>query len=324
MIKMRTKRFWLISSIILMVAGLVLGVAGTAMGGKWNIRFNLSKFRIESGSQEFVKETKKIDDFKKLKIETSVTDIIVKKGEENSVTYYLPEDRVPDIKQKDGVLEIKETEDNDIYILNFGFVSEADAYITVTVADAETMRDIVITGSTADVNIEGLNAGGSINLSTGDVFLKNNTMTDVEINTSTGDIDLSGCTLDSLRTETSTGKVKISDTKIAGKYEAGSSTGDIDLKNTELKAMAAEGSTLDITLNRVELESLKVNTSTGEVKADLTGSEDEFSVKIYSNTGDIDINGREFEKKYESRDLTSKEINIETSTGDVTLNFNAD
>lgn len=320
---MKKTKLWLIIGVILMVAGIGLAAVGTVSGATWNWRFNFSDFKIHTGSDNYIKETKTLEAFDKLIIDTSTIDINITKGNEYSITYFVPEDRKPEISSKNGVTTINFEKDNSITFLDFSFMfnHEENSYVNITIPDSEAVKVIDITSSTADIKISSLSIDGKISTSTGDIRLEKNKMGDMGFSVSTGDIYIDNCSIDSLETKASTGEVKLTNSIITGKYTSKTSTGDVTISGSELDGFTLSGSTSDVTVSSSTIENIKLETSTGDIKLGLNGTEDEYSIEIYTSTGDIDIDGEEFEKKYKKTASGTNSININTSTGDVDIDF---
>ena len=317
---MRSTKIWLFVSAILMVGGIGLAAIGFAKGGTWRMRFDFKNFKLHSGSENFVTKTEKTDSFNKLVVKTDTFDIRVNKGNDHSITYHVPDDRIPVITNENGTLTILAEEESGLSLFNFGSYGDENPYIEITTPE-DTKKEIDIESSTGDITITNLSFEGPITTSTGDINLSQSKMGKMMLHVSTGDIFANNCSIESLNTEASTGEVKISDTTCEGGYTAKTSTGDINIKNSEFSSFTANGSTSDITVENSSINDILIDTSTGDVKLGLKGEESEYSSKITTSTGDIEINGKEYEDNYNSSNSGNKSIAIETSTGDVEISF---
>ena len=316
------KRILIILSLIFICAGIALAAAGKAKGGSFGWRFSFNDFKVISGSENYITETVKTGAFSKIVVDTSTIDVNITKGNEYAVSYYLPEDKKPEIKEEGGVLTIKGYENNSWIIFDFSFFNSSEnSYINVTVPDDTTVKLVDIKSSTADIKIGSLNIDGSISTSTGDIRLDDNKMGNMVFTVSTGDITIHNCDIESLETKSSTGEVKIEKCVIAGNYISKTSTGDVSVTDSELGRLTLNGSTSDVTVTSSSIANIKLETSTGDIKLGLLGKEDDYSTEIHTSTGDIKINGEEYEKKYKKVSAGIDSININTSTGDVDIDF---
>ena len=316
------KRFLVILSLILICGGIALAAVGKVKGGSFSWRFDLSKFKVVAGNNDYISETVKVGAFNKLVVDTSTIDVNISKGSEYSVSYYLPEDKKPEITENNGVLTVKGYEKNSFMVFDFSFLSSCDdAYINITIPEDAGVKIIDIKSSTADIKLSSLNVDGTISTSTGDIRLDDNTMGNMIFTVSTGDIFIRNCNLESLETKASTGETKIDNCVIKGNYNSKTSTGDVTINGSELGRFTLDGSTSDVTVSSSSIDNIKIETSTGEVKLGLIGNEEDYTVEIHTSTGDIDINGEEYEKKYKRVSSGINSINISTSTGDVDIDF---
>ena len=316
------KRFLVILSLLFICGGIALAAVGKVKGGSFSWRFDLAKFKVVAGNNDYISETVKVGAFNKLVIDTSTIDVNISRGSEYSVSYYLPEDKKPEITENNGVLTVKGYEKNSFMVFDFSFLSSCDdAYINVTIPDGTYTKVVDIKSSTADIKISSLNVDGSISTSTGDIRLDDNEMCNFTLSVSTGDIFIKNCNFESLETKASTGEVKIDNCVINGNYIAKTSTGDVTINDSELGRLTLNGSTSDVTVSSSSIDNIKIETSTGEVKLSLLGNEEDYTTEIHTSTGDIDINGEEYEKKYKKVSSGINSINISTSTGDVDIDF---
>ena len=316
---MRSTKIWLFVTAILMVGGIGLAAIGFAKGGTWRMRFDLKNFKLYSGSENFVTKTESTGFFNKLVVKTDTFDIKVNKGTDYTITYHVPDDRIPVITNENGILTIL-AEESGLSLFNFGSFGDENPYIEITTPE-DTKKEIDIESSTGDITIANLSFEGPITTETGDINLSQSRMGKMKLLVSTGDITADNCSIESLNTEASTGEVKITNTICEGNYTADTSTGDIKIKDSEFSSFTVDGSTSDITVENSSINDIKIYTSTGEVSLNLRGEESEYNSRITTSTGDIEINGKEYEDNYNSSNSGTKSIKIDTSTGDIDISF---
>ena len=322
---MKHTKFWLVLSLILFASGIGLAAAGTAMGGTWRMRFDLSDFKMVTGSDDYVENTVKINDsFSKLEIDNSVIDITIKRGTECRVDYRVPEDLEPVVEVKGNTLRVYSKDKGGISFFNFTMIGDEDSYITITIPEdiAEKGLNFDVETSTGDIRVEDVNFQGRIESSTGDTTLVNLTAGNLEIEESTGDAVIENCEIKGdLKTSASTGTVTIKNTSIDGKYSAETSTGDIEVYDSGMGFFKMEGSTSDLTFKNVAVADVNIDTSTGDVKLSIDGNEDDYSIKLHTSTGDMNVAGREMDGKNFELVKGNNKIVIETSTGDIDIDF---
>lgn len=320
---MRGIKVWLVTAAVLMVGGIALSAIGLSRGATWNMRFDLTKFKIIIGSDDYVTETLDVDEFNKLIVNTDTIDVNIIKGDKYSITYHVPEDQKPEITNNDKTLSVstKESEGFTLFNFSFFFSKENNPYINITIPDSEDCKVLSLATSTGDIKVSDLTVDGSINTSTGDIILNNNKMGNMVFEVSTGDIYINNCTMKSLETNASTGEVNISDSTCNGKYYSRTSTGDVIINNSELDSFNLEGSTSDVNVKNTRINNITISTSTGDISMILKGEEKEYSFDIDTSTGDIEIGQDEFEDRYSKHTDGNKQISISTSTGDIEIDF---
>ena len=302
---MKGSRIWLIIAVLMLVSGIGLAAIGTLNGGTWKMRFDLKDFKVKTASDdEYVNKTEIVDEFSTIKVITSTIDINIENGDKYSVTYYVPEDKIPEITCENGVLTVDTNESNSFSIFDFSFISDdRNPYITITTPSTEVGNKLDVRSSTGDIKVAGLGFDGNIK-------------------TSTGDITVDYISSENIETETSTGEFKLSNSIVNRKLTSDTSTGDITLNQNTINYFGAEGSTSDIKVLGSEIDKIDIKTSTGEVELELKGSDSYYSFDLHTSTGDIRLGNQEFEKNYK-KDFTDDKnyVNVKTSTGDIDIDF---
>lgn len=308
-----------------MISGLGLAAVGTANGGSW--RFKIRNFKVTTkADNDYVTKTINYDDseaFKKIIVDSSTIDINIRKGDGYSVTYFVPEDSIPEISNNNGVLDINTTEDNGFTFFDFTFMDFDDnnPYITIT-TPYEDYTDFKVKTSTGDVTVTDVKFEGEIKASTGDIRINSGELGYVDITTSTGDITVDKIKSVSITANTSTGETRLINSSVSEKLFINTSTGDIELSNDTLGRFEVEGSTSDVTVNNSEIDKVKISVSTGEVSLGLKGDETDYSLDLHSSTGDIEIGNDEYDKNLVREKNTANTIYVHTSTGDIDIDFN--
>ena len=320
---MKGAKIWLIIAAIMMVVGIGLAAIGTTKGGSW--RFKIKNFKMVTTDDDYVTKTidyKDSEAFKKIIVDSQTVDINIQKGNNYSVTYYVPEDSIPEINNKNGVLDINTTEDDGFTFFDFSFLNdEKNSYITITTPYADT-TDFKVKTSTGDIAITEINFEGEIKSSTGDIQINNGSLGYVDISTSTGDITVNGIESVSINLNTSTGETKLSNSKVTEKFLVNSSTGDVTMNNDTVNRFEVEGSTSDVTVTNSEINNVKIDVSTGEVALGLKGSDSDYSFDLHTSTGDINLGKDEYEKNFTRENGGSNSVYVHTSTGDIDIDFN--
>ena len=322
---MKGSKIWLIIATVLMISGLGLAAVGTANGGSW--RFKIKNFKVTTkADNDYVTKTINYDDseaFKKIIVDSSTIDINIRKGDGYSVTYFVPEDSIPEISNNNGVLDINTTEDNGITFFDFTFMDFDDnnPYITIT-TPYEDATDFKVKTSTGDITVTDMNFEGEVKSSTGDIKITRGSLGYVDILTSTGDITVDNIKSVSISANTSTGETRLINSSVSEKLYVDTSTGDVELIDDTLGRFEVEGSTSDVKVNNSEIGKVKISVSTGEVELGLKGDEADYSFDLHSSTGDIRIGKDEYEDNLVRERNTDNSVYVHTSTGDIDIDFN--
>ena len=166
-----------------------------------------------------------------------------------------------------------------------------------------------------------------INSSTGDISVTDQfSFGDTEINISTGDIELKNLIMKSLSITLSTGDVDISSLSCAENLSITVSTGDLKLDSISCADLTSSGTTGGVRVNALTANNVSIERSTSEVaigSANLSGD-----VQVKVTTGDTVIDSvkcRDLITKGSTGELDLRSVisdgkfDIERSTGDVTF-----
>jgi DUF4097 and DUF4098 domain-containing protein YvlB len=235
-------------------------------------------------------------------IELEAKKIVKAKGEDSAVD--VAEDvkvRVVEGSDKiEIIVEIPSRYKRGSGIADFlGLSSRSHVTVDLYIDAPPSLRAIVSTAS-GDVDIEGLDAGGEIDVTSGDVWLADCSgdftvgvaSGDVEIEEITGDLDLSSASGE-VRVRDIRGSVDVSIASgdflgkmIEGSFRLDGASGDVTVENC---AGAVDVSTAsgDVVLKSVSGE-LTVDTSSGDVTAEVTDA-GVMDVRVSCSSGDVEL-----------------------------------
>lgn len=299
-------KVFLTLSIVLIIAGSALFGIGLSMGGKLNttgFSFSGGTISILQNGGDLVSDQFNLQPFKTLNITTSVTDIYIEKGDNYSISYNVREDFIPVIDTKDDKLIVSCKNNNNNF--NFNLLSintHKDERLTITVPSDCDGINLDLSGSTADIHVSDICVSGKIDLSTGDIHLKNLNGEKLILETSTGDKHIKDCEYEEIEIKSSTGDNKINDSTFTT-LKSKSSTGEFKASNTSA-------------------DFINVSTSTGDVTMKLDGKEKDFDYDIHTSTGDVTVNDKRHKKNYKRDEDSDKKMTIDTTTGDISISFN--
>ena len=295
----KTAKIILIIAICAIPVGIIFTVIGVSLGGKIGWSLNLSEGKIMVSS-DTVTKTEDLDDFDALDLEISTADVNIMRGDAYRIEYKTREGKEPVITQENGKLSIKQPAMG-FEMFHFGFGDDGNTY-TITIPENSKEIDLNAKISTGDLMLDRIKVSGVIDASTSDILLNDIEGKELAATVSSGDIDGD--------------KVKVSKVTFKG------STSDINMLRLYSDDVYTHTSTGDIDINDSAVSNLRSETSTGDVTIQLNGKEDDYSYDFKVSTGDIVVNGTEYEKNYTKDNGSDRKIDINTSTGDINVTVN--
>lgn len=283
-------KIWFILAGAFIISGIIICTAILAVNGFDFSSLNTepertkSEYQISRGSAS------------NLTIETSDSDIILKKSEENGikVTCYESDEIKYNIKDsEDGNIKIKEKDSRKWYqMININFSATEETPLTVEIPD-KIWEKIEIKSLSGDVNVSGFSSGDfSIETSSGDVDTLDMNAENINIESSSGDIRLNDISVkDDIVTETLSG-----DTRIAKVFsrdiEINSISGDVNLYKLYAINSSIETSSGDVLGNIIEHSgtvAFEVKSSSGDISVPLSYENGERIFSVNTKSGDIKI-----------------------------------
>ena len=258
---------------------------------------------------EYVTNTTEIPKpFVGIEIESSTADICfavsedggkrVECGDIQSIEYHVEVDN--------GILKIRAVDTRKWYEhLSIGFTPAA--HLTVYLPAGE-YGSLCIKESTGDIEIcEGFAFFEmDLQLSTGDIVSYADTTGTCRIATTTGDVKVQGASVGHLALRTTSGDITVSDVVCAGNFSANVRTGYTCLTNLTCTDLTSTGTTGELNLtNVIASGKLDITRDTGDVTFEGADAE---SIKVHTSTGDV-----------KGTLLSDKIFRYKTSTGRVEL-----
>jgi len=317
----KTKALLIVSTILVFV-GIAIAGAGVALGGTSDLSHFTNNGGIISlgGSSKAEYGTVPVSQsFNKLEVTTTTIDVRIKTGDSCQVVYNVPEDRIPVVTNSHDTLKVSIPKDNSFFNFHFG-TGTNNYYIEITLPENDKAYELDINGSTSDVTIDSVEMKGKIQLSTGDIIIKDCSLTSSKISVSTGDIKYTDCFIGKLEEKGSTGNHSFVRCDIDS-LDISTSTGDVIFDESEIKDFKVEGSTADVKSYGSDFEEFEAKLSTGDITLTLPGTMDDYDFEIKTSTGDINIGNNSYKKKCEIDERNDKEIKAQTSSGDINISF---
>lgn len=307
---MKSNRIVIIAAVLVLL-GLVMGLAGFAMVG-----FSPRAFNSRGGYEE--KSFFSSSPVTLIDIDIKNTSVRLEPSYDNkvSLTYYENDAVYYTVKQsEDGKLSVTMTDNMKWYDY---FLNISDAYFDFTIAVPEDYEgDIRVRTSNGEIDISNIKAG-DLNLSTDNSVIKAERLSvdvNIQLDSSNGKISVSDVIAGgSIICGTSNSEILI-DNCAAENISAESSSGAIGIKNTSSRGeLIAETSNSNITLGSVSAgASIVCASSNGSVKGEIYGSISDFTIKTDTSNGrsNLPTHMRGGDKK----------LDISTSNGDISIDF---
>lgn len=314
-----------------LLVGTGFTVCGLLLGGTTVFSYSLGKPVNTSRRQSYKMVTEEIEPVHSIQVDTNYFDVKVVSGETFSVTY--PEGEYIDsgytVKNDELDFTVYDKAESDIQVVGFwdfhSFFLDNNAIqddtIVVTIPDNTSLKDITIHNSDGDCLIEGQSTDNYLlDLSYGDLELKNCTGKNIEIKDDDGEVSIISCDFDSMNGELAYGDCYISDSSI-GTSEFELSDGSLTLDNGSVSAITGKLSYGDFTINHTQIGQVNANMSDGDFIAELNQAQDVFSTNLETECGEITINEKEQGSHYKTIGSDKKAFTVESSYGDIDIQF---
>jgi len=237
-----------------------------------------------TGSANTVDVSKSFENVKSLSAEPSVGTFTIKVGESDEVEVVAENvsENFTAEKSFSGELRIKDNW-NFWNIFNGKSSLNGKAKITIYVPEDFVAENIEIDAGAGNVNMEGLTTKKlDINAGAGNIYGKNITANKVKMDGGVGEITLEEVDLSDVDIESGVGNVNVQ--------------GSMSGKN-------------------------KIDCGVGEVKLDLTGSTDDYDLKVDKGLGSVYINNEKYSDLNWNNITATKSLDINGGVGDIEINI---
>lgn len=333
----------IITSLCLILVGLVLASIGYFSGGKTQLIKNKIGYSIK-GDYKRISEKEKLEEFKNIQINANYLDNIeIVKGEEYKIEVDYSE-RIDKINYKveNGNLIVNQFSSNKGEIgFDFGFINKEPDYIKIYIPKNKNMKDLVIESKNSDLKVEDIDGDNvSILCNYGEINLNNMLSNYISIKSKNGDIDMKNVKSSSLKVvndygDTSfesinsndfivnikNGEANINDIEVLQNFNIENDYGEVDIADSKLNKLKAIILNGDININNSIIVDSNIENSYGEVNYLTKNSEKSYNYSLSCSYGDININGKELGETLEKSNNANSNININSKNGDINLNF---
>lgn len=296
----KTVKIVLIIAVILIPVGIITAGLGVLFGGKtgWSMSSGEGGTVVMS---DIVEGSEDLDEFDTLDLKVASMDVNIIRGDSYKLSYRTEKGFEPEFSVENGTLSV--TQPSKVFtFFSFDFDREGSTY-TITVPEDNTGIDIEAVSSSGDIMVDRIKAYGKIITSSGDVLLNDLEGSELSVTTSSGEI--------------SSDKLKEKEITIV------TSSGDVQMLRTETDDISGRTSSGEIEIYDSVIKNADFKASSGDIKLELNGNKDDYSYEVSVSSGDISINGDEFDgKKYSGNEGKDNIIRVETSSGDVEISVN--
>lgn len=249
------------------------------LGGKPNFAFEIHEKKIiTEKSQKMITGEEKLDGFSRLELEADYANISIVEGDEYKVSYAL--NKEPVITQNGNCLSIKDSAKG--FSINFGFTTNEDKTITITIPKEQKDLDIKAVVEAGDVTVKGVSI--------------NNGSYDLEY----GQFDMKDCEANIIALQLESGSCSITDSTLDG-FQGELEYGDTYIQNC--------------TMNKIDVDS-----ESGDANVDISGNLPDYSIQLDVEVGEVTVNGKkEAHSIRTSGDDSSKAIHVESEYGEVDI-----
>lgn len=320
-----------IAALGFLLIGTGLTVCGLLLGGTLGFSYTLGQPLNTDSVQDFHMVTEEIEAVHSIEVDTDYFDVRVIPGSTFSVTYPKGEymDSVYKVDHDKLTLTAQEKEKSGIHIYGFGGIGsllsvheeDEENCIKVTVPQGTMLNDVVIHSGDGDCLIEGQSADSyALDLSYGDFTFTECSGADVEIKNGDGDVDIHACNFDRITGKLSYGSCNV-DESVIGTGNFYLSDGSLNMENGSVSSITAKLSYGDCTIKHTKADCIDARLSDGDFKAKVDEAEELFSANLDTSFGDVTINGKEQGTNYSSAGSPDKTISVESSYGDINIEF---
>lgn len=318
----------------------VLGLAaigiGSSLGGKlFGYAFDIGSKKLYT-SENMVENTVDIEAFDELNVDADMSNVFVKLGKDNKVSYKLPEELTPEITQEGKKLTIT-SKKKKTFDFMMGFTQAQ--YIIIEVNE-KGLKNLNINLASGDISIEELDIDGRLKTSSGDIYITGcEAGKDVDVKASSGSIEVIDSNFESFNHKQSSGNTKIEnmeakkvtmsqssgsskvDSLKADTLEAKVNSGSYKISNSKVNDANISSTSGDIDADKLSCDKLYLHATSGDIDLGIVGAEDEFNYSVKATSGSVKVGTTSIKKKYEKDNGSDKSITVDVTAGDVNIGF---
>lgn len=323
---MRKTNKIILTSLILIVAGIALLFTGFGLGGQvYGFSLNQNGFQVfapslqPESSNTYIKETISLESFDSIDADMEFCEIRLVAGNHYSLSYNLSSTTILNYDIIDGTLQISENYKNSskhavsVQWFSIGTINNSSnhetEYIEISVPQDVLLKDIHVTDDYGDIYLHDFSAGNVYIKSDYSIMeLENLAVSSLEIKSQSGELQIADTTGDSLSITNKYGNMELSDLNITKNADFSVSSGCLELDNTYFHSWSIDSEYGDINGHSVScnsanltsqssnckikeftVNSFEADSKYGDIALQLTASTNTYSYDLSTEYGEIDL-----------------------------------
>lgn len=302
----------------LLAFGAICLFIGRLIGGVTTFSYVVGKNGAVVTDNNVITETVDLEPFDELIIDVASIDVEVVKGDDYKFEMCVPEELKAEITQNNNSLKIKEPKINFSFNFNTNNLTQ-HIYYKVFVPDTDVIKT-EITSTSGDILVSDVNPSGKIIMTSGDGKITNIESDNLNVQATSGEIEIENGNIDNLNIETTSGDVNLKDVN-SEKIKSHTTSGEIVYNNVSTDEMTSVSTSGDFDGSGIKAEVINVTCTSGEVELDIVGKQSEYDYQIHTTSGDIKVGTVKTEHEYSTKENTGREICVDATSGNVSIDF---
>ena len=304
-----------IGAAIAVGAGIIIALIGRAFSGSVNLETFSVGSTITVTADDCINEKTELKEFSSLRMDATMIDIEVVKGDKYELEINVPEEFIPEVTEEGGKLYIKQPKNENISMN----IVNAKLYYKITVPDDDVIdTEIIVTSG--DVTVKDVNLEGMIQQTSGDSNISGVRSGKLVLKATSGSTMIQDAEVDSIEVGRTSGDVNLRGVK-SSSLDIEATSGEIEIDDSDISDVSVEVTSGDVDAERLTVDNFTVGGTSAEVDLHLVGNVEDYDFDINTTSGDIEVGGVSSEHSYKTNAGKDKKINISTTSGDVEIAF---
>lgn len=288
------------------VLAIGVGFIFTGMGYAFNKNVFIENKKIidsdNSTSEEYLVDSKQIEEFKNINIETDLNSIEIIPSDQYKLDLKYKKDYI-NIKYKieNETLSIKEEKiKSDTYNLEY-YKKNKDSSIRIYIPKGSKLNNLSSSSNISNIHLNELNVDN------------------MDLSCDTGNIDIDKCKVEKLNIITATGSINVNELdSLDSKFK--SNMGNINILNSSIKENLELSNNLGHTKFKGKiLGNINVSNNLGNIELDIDKNEVEYNYNLKTDSGNIIINDEAKSRKFTKDNKSEFNMNLKCNSGNINL-----